>query len=300
MLLRVPSFARWPLQVHFFCEDVHRVWRTWCERVDGVIRNDLHVTFDQAQSVNPLKEPTHPNARGKRVLDTQSAGGGIVSSLDVGYGKLITHLERGLLIIENEHQKCVVCSKELHGPASAALVCPGQNCNAISHMACLAKHFIAGTRAESVIPLSGSCPSCQAKFQWISFVKELSLRTRGVKEMRVLRKKSRVDKAKLAKGKSNIENLPAASDSVNRRDLSESDDTIDTESMRSNDQDRLPDNWLDQCVDDDDVSVASAESGTSISSTTSEARSPIQINASATLLRAVIEDSEYDDTELLD
>ena len=234
------------------------------------------------------------------MLDTQPASGGVVSSLDVGYGKLITHLQGGLLIIENEHQKCAVCSKELHGPASAALLCPGQNCNAVSHMACLAKYFIAGTGAESVIPLSGSCPSCQAKFQWISFVKELSLRTRGVKEMQVLLKKSRVDKAKLAKGKPNIKNMPAVSDSVNRRDLSESDDTIDTESMRSDDQDRLPDNWLDQCVDDDDVSVASAESGTSISSTIFEARIPTQINASATRLRAVIEDSEYDDAEFLD
>lgn len=278
---------------------MHRIWQTSCERLDGVNRNDLHVTLDQAQSVDPLTETTHPrSARRKRVLDPQPAGGGSVLSLDVGYGKLITHLERGLLIIENGHQKCAVCSKELHGPASAALVCPGRNCNAISHMACLAKHFIAGTGAESIIPLSGSCPSCQARFQWINFVKELSLRTRGVKEMEVLWKKSRIDKAKLAKGKPNMEDLPAESDSVNGRDLSELDDTIDTESIRSNDQDCLPDDWLDQCHDDD-VSVASAESGTSISSI-SEARSPTQINASVTRLRTVIEDSEYDSAELLD
>ena len=299
LLLRVPSFASWPLQVHFFCEDVHRVWQTSCERLDGVNRNDLHVTLDQAQSADPLTETAPPRStRGKCVLDPQPASGGDMLSLDVGYGKLIPHLERGLLIIENGHQKCAVCSKELHGPASAALVCPEQNCNAISHMACLAKHAIAGTGAESIIPLSGSCPSCQARFQWINLVKELSLRARGVKEMEVLWKKSRIDRAKLAEGKSSMENLPSESDSVNGRDLPELDDTIDTESILSNDQDRLSDGWLDQCHDDD-VSVASAESGASVSSI-SEARSPTQINASVTRLRTVIEDSEYDSAELLD
>ena len=232
------------------------------------------------------------------MLDPGPISGGGVLSLDVGYGKLITHLEKSLLIIENEHQKCAVCSKELHGPASAALVCPGGNCNAISHMACLAKHFIAGAGAESIIPLSGSCPSCQASFQWINFVKELSLRTRGVKEKEALWKKSRVEKAKLAKGEPNMENLQAVSDSVKRRDLSELDDTIDTEMTRCNDLDRLQDIWLDEC-DDDDFSVASAESRTSVSRI-SEAHSPAQISASVNRPRTVIEDSEFDNGELLD
>ena len=253
-----------------------------------MIRNDLHVTLHQARSVDALTEPTHP-------LD--EIGGGGVLSLDVGYGKLITHLERGLLITDNIQQKCAVCSRELHDPASAALVCPRRNCNAISHMACLAKHFIAGTGAESIIPLSGSCPSCQVRFQWIDFVKELSLRTRGIKEMEVLWKKSRVDKAKSARGKPSMVNLPVKSDYVNERDLSELDDTIDTESTRSGDLDHLPDKWLDQC--DDGVSVASAESRTSISSN-SEARTPSQICLSVTRRRTVIEDSEYDNEELLD
>ena len=299
LLLRVPSFVRWPLQVHFFCEDVHQVWRTWCERVDAVIRNDLNVTLNQAQYVDPLIETTHPrSARGKCVRDPQPVGGDGILGLDVGYGKLKAHLQRGLLFMENDHQKCAVCSKELHGPASAALVCPGRSCNAISHMACLAKHFIAGTGTESIIPLSGSCPSCQARFQWINFVKELSLRTRGVKEMEVLWKKPRVNKAKLVKGKPNMEKLLAESDFVNERDLSELNETINRESARSNDQDGLPDNWFDQC-DDDGVSIGSAESGSSVS-VIPEARSPAQMSASVIRLRTVIEDSDYDNAELLD
>ena len=274
---------------------MHQVWRTWCERVDGVIRNDLHVTLD----VDPLTELTHPgNVRGSRVLDPQPLGGGGVLGLDVSYEELKTHLERSLSFLEKKHQKCAVCSKHLLGAASAALVCPGRNCNAISHMACLAKHFIASTDPESIIPLSGSCPSCQGRFQWINFVKELSLRTRGVKEMEALWKKSRVGKVKLAKGNPDTESLPAESDSVNRKELSELDDAINAGSTRSNDQDCLQDNWLDQC-DDDDFSVASAESGTSTSNIP-EARSPAQMSASVTQLRAVIEDSDYDNAELLD
>lgn len=288
LLLRVPSFARWPLRVRFFREDVHQVWRIWCERADGELRNDLDVILDWEQPLEPLVESASPGTvRAKRLLDRPSIGNSGVASLDIGYGKLKSQIEKGMMLTEDGHQSCVVCSKQLLNPASTALICAGIGCTAISHMTCLARHFCKGT-VELLVPVSGSCPLCQTKLEWVDMVKELSLRARGGKEISLLMKKPRV-----RKGKGETLVKPG---SAFDGDLLEPNQEVDSVPVESYDEDELPDDWLEQC-DDDSMSIASTDSGLS---GTSEGHIPAQTSARGAQLEDVVEDSDWDNAEVLE
>lgn len=288
LLLRVPSFARWPLRVRFFREDVHRVWRVWCERADGELRNDLDVILDFEQPVEPLVESASPGtARAKRMLDRPSIGNNGVASLDIGYGKLKSHVEKGLILSKDEQQTCVVCSEQLLDPASTALICPGTGCTAISHMTCLAKQFGTGT-AELLVPVSGNCPSCQTKIQWVDMVKDLTLRARGGKEIELLMWKPRVRKGKgetLVKPNSGFGG-----------DLLEPNHEVNSIPVELYNKDELPDDWLEQC-DDDSISIATTDSGLS---GTSESHTPAQTGAIGAQLETVVGESDWDNAEILD
>lgn len=288
LLLRVPSFARWPLRVRFFREDVHQVWRIWCERADGELRDDLDVILDWEQPLEPLVETTSPGTvQAKPLLDRPSTGNNGVPNLDIGYGKLKSQIEKGWMLTEDGHQSCVVCSKQLLDPASTALICAGKGCTATSHMTCLARHFCKGT-AELLVPVSGSCPSCQTKLEWVDLVRELSLRTRGGKEIGLLMKKPRVRKRKgevLVKPGSAFEG-----------DLLEPNQEVDSVPVEGYNEDDLPDDWLEQCGDDS-ISIASTDSGLS---GTSEVHIRAQTSARGAQLESVVEDSDWDNAEVLE
>lgn len=276
---------------------MHQVWRTWCERADGEIRGDLDVILDLKQSTDPPIYSGSPGcARAKKLQVPRAASKGGVAGLDISYGELKSHLEKGLLLTQNRQQSCAVCSKKLPDAASATLVCPRAECSAISHLTCLAKHLAAATGIESVLPLSGNCPLCKVKLQWIDLVKELSLRSRGTKEMNILFKKPRVPKPRIAKGKHGRDERPADIDCAKQGDLSEPTDEDDVVSTGDLDEDQPPDDWLEQC-NDDSVSVASTESEFL---SASETHSPAQASSRMTRLAGVIEDSEWDNADILD
>ncbi|MCJ1257630.1 Slx4p interacting protein [Lignoscripta atroalba] len=204
LLLRVPSFARWPLEVRFFCEDVYHVWQRWSDRVDGQIRSGIKIILD----LEELAEHTatddslmNTQAEGKRKLEARGKGG--LNGLDVGYAASKPHLEKSLFMLaESETNKCSVCAEDMGAQTAVAVVCPVEGCRTASHLTCLSMRFLQEEgQGALIVPTSGSCPCCKTEMQWIDLIKEMSLRARGEKELTQLMRKPRERKTKDPKSK---------------------------------------------------------------------------------------------------
>ena len=289
LLLRVPSFARWPLQVRFFCEDVYGKWQKENQRANATIRSGIKVILDSKKPEEVIShgEPSmSTKANGNRKQHALGKGG--IDGLALGYSELKKHVEKSSFsLAEDEALKCAVCANSLGSKATMALVCPHKDCKTASHMTCLATEFIKDEGAgAAVTPISGRCPGCKEELQWIDLIKELSLRARDQNEVAKIMKKPKERKTKQAH---NFEEAVADPDEdlvgVDLRVLDASDES-------------LPDDWDYQDHDDGMVLALSGHStlsyGAEAATTTTERPS------TAPKLPAVIEDSEVDDAEFSD
>ncbi|KAF2665459.1 hypothetical protein BT63DRAFT_459036 [Microthyrium microscopicum] len=175
-LLTCRSFERWPLSVRFLEGVAFREWELWCGRAVGRVREGVDVLLD------PLAEMGTAVKRGKeKAVAGEDATAELVMppalvTLDIGYSRLKPHIEKTLRM-KDEAANCAVCRKTM-GTADG-MICPHENCEAVSHPACLAGHF-RGRQAKGaeqhIMPLTGNCPSCEHETDWITLAKELSLR----------------------------------------------------------------------------------------------------------------------------
>ena len=252
---------------------------------------ELPADEDMPPSTQPKKK--------KRNRGSIEQGG--VEGIDVGYNKLATHLEKSLSVLApGQKISCAVCDQSIDSKPALVLICPEQECRASSHLNCLAQHFLQEEAVESlVLPISGRCPRCRSMLRWMDLVKELSLRLCGeVQVARLMKKpKTRAKKASRRDEKffSGVEeNL---TDDANCLDhaQSRSDDESSTRSTTSEEQ--LMDDWYYQQDDDDTMSVTSNASGVS---SCLDCPSPTKHQGSAPNLGILIEDSEWDDAEVLD
>ena len=298
LLLRVPSFSRWPLHVRFFCEDVYQDWQKWNERVDGSIRDGVNVLLDlkQPQSfINDGEDPNSTQAKGKRKRAALGQGG--IEGLDTGYSELKKHVEKSTYYFaEDEALKCSVCANNLRPKTGMAIVCPQEHCRTASHMACLASKFIEEEGPGAIVtPISGRCPSCKEKFQWIDLIKELSLRVRSEKEVAKVTKKPKEHKTTWPKTKMG-EASQSRARTLGKDCLAKPDEDFVGADMCALDasDESLPDDWQYQDEEDDVVSVMS---GNSALSDVAKAGSPTKRSSIASKLPAMIEDSEWDDAD---
>ncbi|GIZ47835.1 hypothetical protein CKM354_001091500 [Cercospora kikuchii] len=189
LLLRARSFRQWPLKLTFYCEDVFRVWSKLIEQTTERLPSGLEVTIDQSSS--SFKDSKHPDG------DHAAIEGIGIHGLVLDYARRKGHLEKSqALLAAGEHSlKCSICKERLPSSGAATLVCPSDDCSALSHLQCLAAHFRQSPREdEIVVRSSGPCPSCHSKAQWTDLVTELSLRMRGEKEIKALFKPERAKK----------------------------------------------------------------------------------------------------------
>lgn len=222
-----------------------------------------------------------------------------ISSLDISYSVLRYQITKGLEIGLEGSASCGVCTQVLESEGSTLLVCPQIDCGAAFHIACLARTFLGKEQEMSALPTSGACPKCSANLRWIDLVKELSLRTRGAKELDRLLKKPRSRRTRTKSFENGLSSQIV---------VEETDDDYDDE-VRSNefDEDKLPgpsayeeslpDDWHQPEDDDDAMSVTSIHSAISSSQ---ELSSPYQSRPSSSRLKAVIEESDWDGAEVLD
>jgi structure-specific endonuclease subunit SLX1 len=190
LLLRSAYFSNWPLEVRFFSEDVYRVWQTWCDRVDGRVPNYIKICLDvkdeQAQATAALTGLLQK----RRKLDLVGKGG--IEGVDATYASLQPVLEKGQFVFDPDEQlHCDVCRRAFTLEQDLITICPHGACRSLSHVECLAKHFRAEGRSETLVPTSGKCPSCLEEVQWLSLMKELSLRVRGATHIQKILKKTK-------------------------------------------------------------------------------------------------------------
>lgn len=302
LLLRVPSFARWPLEVRFFCKDVYEVWSRWSERVNGEIGPCFKVFLDAEQPVEPLDEPTGPlSAEIKRKRKQEAIRKGGIYAVDVGYSKLKDHVKKSLVLLaKGEANSCAICAENIEDQSKTILVCSLATCRAVFHMTCLAQSFLDKEQHENaVIPISGKCQQCKSELQWVDLVKEMSLRLRGEAEIAKLLRKPKVPKAKTIKGKEGLLADAAAEPTVDEADEDynhnlEEDDSDTTSAF----EEPLPDDWHFQENDgDDNISITSETSNASAWLDPISYANPID---SSPRLEVVIDDSDWDDVEVLD
>ena len=307
LLLCVDSFKRWPLVVTFFCEDVYRVWRTWSERVQASIGDGLQVVLDLGGAAAPAEresaEETHEQPGGR-----PDRGG--IECIEVGYAGLKGHLQKSMRVLANsEHLTCAICRRPTTDTTGLIATCTAEACEAVSHLKCLSDHFLSKEMGEDVgpvLPRAGTCPTCERPTQWIDIVKELSLRTRGHREVEKLMKKPRTKKYK---GTTAPRSEP---DTVDDEDREQNNGLVPYAALNGSDA-SLPDilaglssatddwRYVDEDDNDDDdgrLSVISATTeGSHISICDSVAANTKAKNDGR--LEIVIEDSESDGAEVL-
>ena len=284
LLLRVPSIARWPLSLRFFSVDVYSNWQLFNARSGRIIRDGISVIMDQRQSLESFEnDETTGSAKPGLQWKRKASGKGGVEGLDLTYTPLKGHLEKSKSrLASSQMLRCAVCFDETEPLLQTVLICPQARCSAASHMFCLARSFLKEENTEgSIIPISGTCPTCRAHSTWIDLVKEMSLRVKGEKEVAVLMGNARGRKTWMAKA-------DAAIDLVDDVDFPKADDDQDPE------DDPLEDEWLPQEFEDDDFSV------TSVASEVSDTTNGAEANVFAQRRKFVIEDSDWDDAQILD
>jgi structure-specific endonuclease subunit SLX1 len=288
LLLRVPSFSGWPLEIRFFSEDVHKAWLKWTNVSAHLIRDSIPIITDfppESASASGSDGDGSPRAKKRKITHG-------IAALDVDYTDMKAQVEKGKDIVEFEREgACAICHKDLEHDGGIYTICPSAGCESVTHMTCLSKHFLKGDK-DALVPILGRCPSCKAELKWIDVVKELSLRLRGQKEVDKLLKVKRAKKGKAAN----------ASQAVVDSDIESDDDELDDDLDELRQIEALNpaggrmdmgDSW--NAIDDTDNSDAE-----STTSTGSRKKKVTSRQACKPALRTVIEDSDWDDAEILD
>ncbi|OJD33031.1 giy-yig catalytic domain-containing protein [Diplodia corticola] len=310
LLLRVKSFYRWPLHVTFFAEDVYCAWKDWTKSTPFKLRSTIGVQLEKADAPEVCQRPD-----AEKTVDTSKAigNGKGIEGIDVSYESLKAYLEKSRVLLEEGRElACVVCEKQMQAEKCVTLVCPHDDCQAISHMTCLSEAFLRQEgNPDAIMPLQGTCPSCGRLTQWPTLMKELSLRIRGEKEIASLCRKR---KRRAASNSTTKASVTAAVGVVGAVSALESDGSSDESeypdienglphSMKSRDSPQGSDGFEDidewyhqrdgiEPDSDTDIDMDEPQKelrATATLGTTTREFSPI-----------VIEDSDWDDAEELD
>lgn len=187
LLLRVPSFARWPLTLHFFKKDVYKAWEGHEASVDEPTAETLNIEADFGPE-------------GAEASSSQAETPWGIHALPLDYKPLKDYAEkaRGVFTFEREGS-CVHCKGEMPPGKGLYAVCPNEECEAVGHLACWSQHVLDGDDKGkgAVVPVQGTCPSCKGWVRWGDMMKELTLRVRGPKEVdKLLKKRKAKAKAK--------------------------------------------------------------------------------------------------------
>jgi structure-specific endonuclease subunit SLX1 len=209
--------------------------------------------------------------------------------LEIGYADQKSYVEKGREVVEFEREgRCTLCREDLEHGAGMYTICPNAGCESVTHLTCLGKHFVEGE--DSVVPIKGNCPSCNAELLWVDVVKELTLRMRGQNEVEKLLKVKRARKG----GTASQATVETFDDDLSDEDIL-SDITEELERL----QEFSPigskekgDDWQD--IDDSDSDTRS------FTSTTLRTEKALSNETKVGTLRTVVEDSEWEDALVVD
>ena len=157
--------------------------------------NDKGTSKPKARKTS--KAPSSPKSSKKR-LDRASLPTWGAHALPRDYSPMVPYLKKVRDIFEFEaYGGCAVCKQAILADAGLYVVCPTMSCMAVGHLTCWSNRLLETERRESpvqsdaalikaVVPVSGTCPECRALVYWGDMMKELTLRLRGQKEVKLL------------------------------------------------------------------------------------------------------------------
>ncbi|EQK99530.1 GIY-YIG catalytic domain containing protein [Ophiocordyceps sinensis CO18] len=180
LLTVAPSFARWPLNLHFLAREAHAAWEKWTGSSPCPRRPGLRILKDFVASADAAADDT----RG-------------IHALPLDYQPIKDYVQRAHDIVSFEREgDCLHCGHELESGKGLHAMCPNGECTAMGHLDCWSRHALEGDADSNVMPDVCKCPSCGEDVRWGDMVKELSLRIRGAKEVERLLKKKKPKKDK--------------------------------------------------------------------------------------------------------
>lgn len=275
-LLRSVYFASWPLHVRFFCADVYRVWRLWDERVD--------TSFPGSKIILDGDCPNEGN---------KENAVGSIQDLSTDCTRFEDYLEKSMFLLDDAQDlQCAICKALLAPDLQQVVVCPRPLCRGATHLSCLSTKFLeASGKTDSLVPTEGACPTCKEVASWTVMMRELTLRNRAEKEVRtILRRKERRQRKDTAESPTKqrsmtmarCERLPSRepSNTGPSKDVQNSADSLE------HDDPLLDDNWLEAVDLESDTDHGGRQ----------RRRSP----QPSSRLEIVIEDSEWDDAEIVE
>ncbi|KAK3986733.1 hypothetical protein QBC44DRAFT_132962 [Cladorrhinum sp. PSN332] len=200
LLLRVPSFERWPLTLHFFAPDVYAAWQRYDAKADGRLRASLKVLtdFTNRDSVSKASKIT-PSRTESQDESNETVPPRGIHALPLYYEPIKDYVAKGQDVFDFERQgDCVVCKKALSTGYGLQAICTNTGCEGVGHLSCWSRHMLGSRQTGDILPLEGKCPKCKGDVHWAEMMRELTLRTRGQKDVeRLLKvKKRRVAKPK--------------------------------------------------------------------------------------------------------
>ena len=263
-LLRSSSFERWPLKLTFYAEDIFRVWHKVASPDHAKLGAGIDVIVGNSSQSATASDGAAKSATG-------------IHTIEVEYNESKSHLEKSRGVDYSSSQ-CTLCSERLPADAAMSLVCPGVGCNAAGHLTCFASHF-STKDSDQIVPTSGSCPRCDSKLHWVDLVKELSLRMRGAKEINRM--------FKVRKPRATKKEDQSSAMVPNTKDIFEEDDGDDVP---------LDDNWH-YLSDSTDAGIEDCE----IRSDPNPLHKRFKQDeaTAATTSEPIIDDSDWDDTEIV-
>ncbi|KAI9149500.1 Structure-specific endonuclease subunit SLX1 [Paramyrothecium foliicola] len=170
LLTVAPSFARWPLSLHFFAQEAQTAWNRWTKSAEVVANPNLRILtdFGPADDAGAIASP--------------STSWGI-HALALDYEPMKQYVEKAHNVVSFEQEgKCVHCHEQLQSGQGLHPMCPNEGCVAMGHLDCWGNHALTGQAGGTLIPNECVCPSCGSAVRWADMMKELSLRVRGEKE----------------------------------------------------------------------------------------------------------------------
>lgn len=182
LLTSVPSFARWPLNLHFFSRDARAAWDNWLKSSQKMARPSLNILED------------YPPTSATEAEDERAWG---IHALPLDYSPMKDYVEKAHNVVSFEREgHCVHCQEELESGKGLYPMCSNDGCEAMGHLTCWGEKARQTSEDNGVIPNTCTCPSCGSEQRWGDMMKELSLRVRGEKDVaKLLKKKRRANKA---------------------------------------------------------------------------------------------------------
>lgn len=205
LLLRVASFSRWPLKLHFFAPEVYDAWKKLLVTISSSsttssavpLRASLDVLTDfgpKAAAVQSEKQkesalPSEDKVDTDDDLVTRPWG---IHALPLEYEDFKDYVSKGRSVFGFEREgKCVICDETLDDESQKGLLalCSNDGCEGVGHLTCWSQRFLQEKESsgaagfEEIVPIQGTCPCCGGMVKWGDMMKELTLRTRGQKEV---------------------------------------------------------------------------------------------------------------------